>query len=89
MYNLAAFYWRMKGNLNEAVECLRRALHFSPENYKDVALVSLANILHRSVDENLLRNKCSVMTDRVEEPKTDGFSRILVILVTTASLFVS
>jgi len=42
----------MKGNLNEAVECLRRALHFSPENFKDVALVSLANILHR-LEQNL------------------------------------
>ena len=47
LYNLAGFYWRMKGDLNQATECLRRALHFSPEIYKDVALVSLANILHR------------------------------------------
>jgi len=31
-----------------AVECLRRALHYSPRQHKDLALVSLANVLHRS-----------------------------------------
>ncbi|CAK8679965.1 tetratricopeptide repeat protein 17-like isoform X2 [Clavelina lepadiformis] len=48
VYNLASFYWRMKGDSREAVECVRRALHFSPEEYKDVALVNLGNILHRA-----------------------------------------
>lgn len=48
LYNMAAFYWRIKGNAFNVVECLRRALHFSPRQYKDVALISLANILHRA-----------------------------------------
>lgn len=30
LLNLAAYYWRIKGNALEAVECLRRALYFSP-----------------------------------------------------------
>lgn len=47
LYNLASFYWRMKGDMNAAIECIRRALHYSPEEKRDVALVNLANILHR------------------------------------------
>jgi len=49
VYNLASFYWRMKGDPSAAIECIRRALHFSPEDCKDVALVNLGNILHRYV----------------------------------------
>ncbi|XP_059157800.1 tetratricopeptide repeat protein 17-like isoform X2 [Physella acuta] len=48
LYNMAAFYWRIKGNPFQAVECIRRALHHSPRQQKDVALISLANILHRA-----------------------------------------
>ncbi|XP_064481070.1 tetratricopeptide repeat protein 17-like isoform X2 [Ornithodoros turicata] len=48
IFNLAAYYWREKGAAAEAVECVRRALHFSPREHKDVALISLGNILHRS-----------------------------------------
>ncbi|XP_074659865.1 tetratricopeptide repeat protein 17-like isoform X2 [Tubulanus polymorphus] len=48
LYNLAAFYWRFKGNPYQVVECLRRALHYSPQHEKDIAQISLANILHRA-----------------------------------------
>ncbi|KAK7486422.1 hypothetical protein BaRGS_00022346, partial [Batillaria attramentaria] len=48
LYNMAAFYWRIKGEPFEAIECIRRALHHSPRHQKDVALISLANILHRA-----------------------------------------
>ncbi|ELU07397.1 hypothetical protein CAPTEDRAFT_113465 [Capitella teleta] len=48
LYNMAAFYWRIKGQPTKAVECLRRALHYSPRLHKDVALISLANLLHRA-----------------------------------------
>lgn len=48
LYNLASFYWRLEGNTSAAVECIRRALHFSPEKTKDVALVNLANVLHQA-----------------------------------------
>jgi len=27
---MAAFYWRMKGEARQAIECLRAALHYSP-----------------------------------------------------------
>jgi hypothetical protein len=30
LYNMAAFYWRIKGNAPQVVECTRRALHYSP-----------------------------------------------------------
>lgn len=29
-YNLAALYWRIKGNAQKGIECGRRAVHFSP-----------------------------------------------------------
>nr|XP_018672539.1 tetratricopeptide repeat protein 17-like isoform X2 [Ciona intestinalis] len=48
LYNLASFYWRMKGDPDAAIECIRRALHFSPNHTRDVALVNLANILHKA-----------------------------------------
>lgn len=48
LLNFAAIYWRIVGHSYNAVECLRRALHYSPREHKDLALVSLANVLHRS-----------------------------------------
>ncbi|KAJ8299215.1 hypothetical protein KUTeg_023275 [Tegillarca granosa] len=48
LYNMAAFYWRIKGDPYHVIECVRRALHFSPRLQKDVALISLANVLHRA-----------------------------------------
>uniref|UniRef100_A0A3B5AMA1 Tetratricopeptide repeat protein 17-like n=1 Tax=Stegastes partitus TaxID=144197 RepID=A0A3B5AMA1_9TELE len=48
LYNMASFYWRMKNEPQRAVDCVVRALHFSPRPHKDVALVNMANILHRA-----------------------------------------
>ncbi|KAM9302072.1 tetratricopeptide repeat protein 17 [Gastrophryne carolinensis] len=48
LYNLASFYWRIKNEPYHVVECAMRALHFSSRHNKDVALLNLANILHRA-----------------------------------------
>lgn len=48
IFNLAAYYWREQGDAASAIECVRRALHFSPREHKDVALISLGNVLHRA-----------------------------------------
>ncbi|XP_052357184.1 tetratricopeptide repeat protein 17-like, partial [Oncorhynchus keta] len=48
LYNLASFYWRIKNEPSRAVDCVIRALHFSPRQHKDLALVNMANILHRA-----------------------------------------
>ncbi|XP_057213044.1 tetratricopeptide repeat protein 17 [Triplophysa rosa] len=48
LYNLASFYWRIKNEPRRAVDCVVRALHFSPRPHKDIALVNMANILHRA-----------------------------------------
>uniref|UniRef100_A0AAQ5XZ56 Tetratricopeptide repeat domain 17 n=1 Tax=Amphiprion ocellaris TaxID=80972 RepID=A0AAQ5XZ56_AMPOC len=48
LYNMASFYWRMKNEPQRAVDCVVRALHFSPRQHKDIALVNMANILHRA-----------------------------------------
>ncbi|XP_067902551.1 tetratricopeptide repeat protein 17 isoform X2 [Heterodontus francisci] len=48
LYNMASFYWRMKNEPYQVVECVIRALHFSPRQHKDIALMNLANVLHRA-----------------------------------------
>jgi tetratricopeptide (TPR) repeat protein len=47
LYNLAGLYWRVIGNNYHALECIRRALYFAPDQYRDVPLVNLANILYK------------------------------------------
>ena len=46
MYDLAGLYWRVKGNFNQAVECIRRSLVFVPDEWLDVPLLNLANVLY-------------------------------------------
>ncbi|XP_069077910.1 tetratricopeptide repeat protein 17 [Pleurodeles waltl] len=48
LYDMASFYWRIKNEPYHVVECAIRALHFSSRHSKDVALINLANILHRA-----------------------------------------
>ncbi|XP_077480552.1 tetratricopeptide repeat protein 17 [Stigmatopora argus] len=48
LYNMASFYWRIKNEPLRAMDCVVRALHCSPRHHKDVALVNMANILHRA-----------------------------------------
>lgn len=43
----AALYWRVVGNTEEAITCLRQALTYVPGDMKDIPLISLANLLHR------------------------------------------
>ncbi|KAJ8727164.1 hypothetical protein PYW08_015561 [Mythimna loreyi] len=47
-YNMASLYWRVRGNAPKAIECSRRAVHYAPREYKDIALLSMGLILHRS-----------------------------------------
>ncbi|XP_047517742.1 tetratricopeptide repeat protein 17 [Pieris napi] len=47
-YNLAALFWRMKGNAPKALECCRRAVHYAPRQYKDIALLNLGSLLYRA-----------------------------------------
>jgi hypothetical protein len=44
----AALFWRVKGNSEQAVKCLRHSLYYSPRDMKDIPLISLANVLHRA-----------------------------------------
>ena len=48
LYTMASFYWRAVGNAGESVECLRRALHLTPYQYRHIPLVSMGNVLHRA-----------------------------------------
>jgi len=45
---LSALYWRVKGDAENAVRCLRYSLNISPGPYRDVPLISLANIYHQA-----------------------------------------
>uniref|UniRef100_A0A8C4QGA2 Tetratricopeptide repeat domain 17 n=1 Tax=Eptatretus burgeri TaxID=7764 RepID=A0A8C4QGA2_EPTBU len=47
LYNMASFFWRMKNQPFHVVECAMRALHLSPREHKDIALINLGNVLHR------------------------------------------
>eukprot|EP00045_Choanoeca_perplexa_P015726 m.202248 g.202248 ORF g.202248 m.202248 type:complete len:1413 (+) comp17063_c0_seq1:158-4396(+) len=47
--NYASLYWRVMGNATQAIECLRRAFYHSPSDHKDVALLGLGSVLHRSL----------------------------------------
>ena len=44
----AALYWRVKGNAEESVNCLRHSLYYAPFKMRDVPLISLANVFHRA-----------------------------------------
>lgn len=37
----------MIGDPSNAIECLRRAIHYAPDRSADVGFVGLANVLHR------------------------------------------
>ena len=47
LFNLASIFWRIRGFPREALECDRRAYLLAPEQYRDMALVNIANILHK------------------------------------------
>ena len=47
LFNLASVYWRVIGDPSNAIECLRRAVHYAPSGAKDVGYIGLANVLHR------------------------------------------
>lgn len=47
-HTLASYYWRGVGQAEQAVECLRRALHMVPTEFRAVPMMSLATILHRA-----------------------------------------
>ena len=36
----------MVGDARNALECLRRALHYAPDRARDVGLIGMANVLH-------------------------------------------
>lgn len=48
LLNLATLYYRIMGNARDALECCRRAIHFSPKEQRTMALVDMGNILTHS-----------------------------------------
>ena len=44
----ASNYWRIIGKPHEAIDCQKKALHLAPTIWKFSALLSMANVLHRS-----------------------------------------
>ncbi|XP_075261447.1 uncharacterized protein LOC142353123 isoform X3 [Convolutriloba macropyga] len=48
LLNLAVTYWRIVGNSQKAIDCIRQALYYSPMRAKPIAWIALANILQRS-----------------------------------------
>nr|XP_014281051.1 tetratricopeptide repeat protein 17 isoform X2 [Halyomorpha halys] len=48
LYNLASLHWRSKGKSQKAIDCIMRAIHFVPREYKDTPLFNLGVMLHRA-----------------------------------------
>ena len=48
MSTAAALYWRVQGNAVEALNCIRHSLYYAPNDMRDIPLISLANVMHRS-----------------------------------------
>ncbi|XP_072172003.1 tetratricopeptide repeat protein 17-like [Diadema setosum] len=67
LFNLAAYYWRVKGHPEQVIECSRRALHFSPPIHKNVALMNIANVLHRGH----LSNDAAILAQAALEVEDD------------------
>lgn len=59
---MAALFWRVEGSASKALDCLRHALHFSPNDWKDIALISTANVYHRAgfLDDGITVAKMAV-----------------------------
>ena len=53
----------IKGNAYEAIECSRRAYFFAPDEYRDSALVNMANVLHK---QGFTRNATVLLESAVE-----------------------
>ena len=79
--SVAALYWRVKGNSEQAVTCLRHSLYYAPHQMKDIPLVSLANILHRAG----LYNDAIIVTNQALEISPS----LVVIHFTMANIYVS
>lgn len=77
----AALYWRVVGNAEEAINCLRHALHFVPSDMRDVPLISLANILHRAG----LYNDALIVTNMALE----NSPKFVVVHFTMANIYMS
>lgn len=50
LYNMASFYWRMKNEPQKAVDCVVRALHFSPRycEARQTGFAVIFSLLHES-----------------------------------------
>ncbi|XP_030845341.1 tetratricopeptide repeat protein 17 [Strongylocentrotus purpuratus] len=79
LYNLAAYYWRVKGRPEQVIECSRRALHLSPQEHKNVALMNMANVLHRGH----LSGDASVLADAA----LDGDQEIDIVYFTLGNIY--
>ena len=42
-----SIFLSFSGNAYEAIECSKRAFHYSPGKYKDIPLLNMANVLHK------------------------------------------
>ena len=68
LFNLAGLYWRINGNNFHGIECLRRAIHFAPPEYRDIPLLNLANILYKwgRVDDAVTVMRDAVLVNHLE-----------------------
>nr|CAD7590241.1 unnamed protein product [Timema genevievae] len=68
LQTLASLYWRVRGNLHNAMECLYVALSSVPNDYRDVVQVSLGSLLNKvgHTDEALHRARDALDINNIE-----------------------
>ena len=82
LYNMAAFYWRIKGEPFQAIECVRRALHHSPRYASSAPLLSSVfkgELKQRSIIGCMDRN-------RIKTRHSSFFAQFLIVFVKSQHL---
>uniref|UniRef100_A0A1B6GM84 Tetratricopeptide repeat protein 17 n=1 Tax=Cuerna arida TaxID=1464854 RepID=A0A1B6GM84_9HEMI len=48
LHNLAALYWRSRGDAGRALQCVKRAVHLAPRQYRDLPLLNLGCLVQQA-----------------------------------------
>lgn len=70
LYNMASFYWRMKNDPQKAVDCVVRALHFSPRYCFDCHKASALVQIERQVLLPLHLNETMLILESVQSRRS-------------------
>ncbi len=63
---MASDYFRVKGDYQNSIMCLQRAIYYSPRRFQSIPLLNLSNMLHKLhfINDSLVVALTSVSIDR-------------------------